>query len=82
LPKTGFVEATAVANAVRSGIEQLNVDVDGTIIKVTVSAGYTTYRPGANIQGKGAIISMADKGLYIAKQSGRNRVHAMKFPGT
>jgi PleD family two-component response regulator len=56
--------------------------VDGITIKTTVSVGYTGYRHGIKVLGKGIIIDMADKALYIAKQSGRNKVQAMRLPGT
>ena len=82
LPETDFISANAVAERLRGNIEHLDIEVDGTTIKATVSVGYTSYRHSAKIQNKGAIIGMADKALYIAKQSGRNKVQAMKFPGT
>ncbi len=82
MPETDFISATAVAERLRGNIENLDIEVDGTIIKATVSAGYTSYSHSAKIPNKGAIIGMADKALYIAKQSGRNKVQAMKFPGT
>jgi diguanylate cyclase (GGDEF)-like protein len=82
MPETDFTSATAVAERLRGDIEHLDKVVDGTTIKATVSVGYTSYRHSAKIQNKGAIIGMADKALYIAKQSGRNKVYAMKIPGT
>jgi len=82
LPETDFSAARAVAERLRRDIESHDIDVDGITIKLTVSVGYTSYRPGAAIQDKRAVIGMADKALYIAKQSGRNMVHALRFPGT
>jgi diguanylate cyclase (GGDEF)-like protein len=81
LPETDFVSANAVAERLRTNIEHLDIVVDGTNIKTTVSVGYTSYRHNIKVQEKGAIIKMADSALYIAKQSGRNKVHAMRLAG-
>lgn len=82
MPETNLDGANIVAERLRRAIECLEITVDGVEIKATVSVGVTYYRHGARMQGKEAILSMADKGLYIAKQSGRNRVHAMRIAGT
>jgi diguanylate cyclase (GGDEF)-like protein len=82
LPETDFMATAALAERLRSGIESLDTEVDGIRIKATVSVGFTSFRPGVRIPDKGAIIGMADKALYIAKQSGRNKVQAMRFSGT
>jgi diguanylate cyclase (GGDEF)-like protein len=82
LPETDFSATRALAERLRRDIESHDIDVDGITIKLTVSVGYTSYSPGAAIQDKRAVIGMADKALYIAKQSGRNKVHALRFPGT
>jgi diguanylate cyclase (GGDEF)-like protein len=82
LPETGFMAAKEVADRIRSDIERMIIVVDGITIKLTVSVGYTSYRHVTNIRDKGAIISLADKALYTAKQSGRNTVFAMRLPGT
>jgi diguanylate cyclase (GGDEF)-like protein len=81
LPEADFMGAAAIAEQVRSGIERLEIDAEGIIIKTTVSIGYTSFRSSARKPDKKAIIGMADKALYIAKQSGRNRVHAMRMAG-
>jgi diguanylate cyclase (GGDEF)-like protein len=82
LPETNFMAAKEVAERVRSDIERMSIVVNGITIKLTVSVGYTCYRYVSNIRDKGAIISLADKALYTAKQSGRNTVFAMRLPGT
>ena len=81
LPETNFLAAKEVADRIRSDIEQKSIVVNEITIKLTVSVGYTSYRNASNILGKGAIISMADKALYTAKQNGRNTVIAMRLPG-
>ena len=82
LPETDFMGAAALAERLRSGIELLDIEVEGTTIKVTVSVGFTSCRHNIRNPEKRTIIGMADKALYIAKQSGRNKVHAMRFAGT
>ena len=82
LPEANFTEAKVVAERIRSYIENLSLTVNGEIIKVTVSLGYTSYRHVSHIKEKGPIISMADRALYTAKQAGRNLVFAMRLPGT
>jgi len=82
LPETDFNSAKVVAERLRRDIENLEAVVDGIRIRVTISVGYTSYDYNSTLRDKGAIIGMADKALYIAKQSGRNMVYAMKLPGS
>jgi diguanylate cyclase (GGDEF)-like protein len=82
LPKTDFTAAKTVAERLCKDIERLDIKVDGKTIKTTVSVGYTSYRHNIKIQEKDTIIKMADNALYVAKQSGRNRVHAIRLAGT
>jgi diguanylate cyclase (GGDEF)-like protein len=81
LPEATFSDAKEVAERIRRDIEKLTVQVSGKEIKVTVSVGYTSYRHRSHIKEKGPIISLADRALYTAKQSGRNAVFAMRLPG-
>jgi diguanylate cyclase (GGDEF)-like protein len=81
LPETDFSSTRAVAERLRRDIENLIIEVDGGKVKVTVSVGYTSYSHSATVQDKRAVIGLADKALYIAKQSGRNMVYALKFSG-
>lgn len=81
LPETDFATARSVAERICKDIERLEIVVDGITIKATVSVGYTSYRHSIQLQGKETIIKMADSALYIAKHSGRNRVHAMRPSG-
>ncbi|HTY20360.1 MAG TPA: GGDEF domain-containing protein [Geobacteraceae bacterium] len=82
LPETDFNSAKVVAERLRSDIENLEAVMDGIKIRVTISVGYSSYNFSSTLRDKGAIIGMADKALYIAKQSGRNMVYAMKLPGS
>lgn len=56
---------------VRSKVENGRIAVESGEISMTVSIGVTFYETGKNSD---KIIFEADKALYIAKNSGRNRV--------
>jgi diguanylate cyclase (GGDEF)-like protein len=58
----------SLAESLRSNIENHAFESVG---KITASLGVTTYQPGDTME---SIISRADKALYKAKDSGRNRV--------
>ncbi len=76
LPNTDALGANRIAERIRSGIAEQPVtvgqekDVSETI-RVTVSVGAATYRKNDDF---GAMFGRADKALYRAKASGRNRV--------
>lgn len=68
-------DALAFANAIRMDIEALEVpDDSGAAIRITVSGGLTTC--GDVEAGIDTVLQRADKALYAAKGSGRNRVLA------
>ncbi len=62
-----------IAERVRKEIEQLRIlnDTEGEV-SVTISMGLSSYP--ADGEQKDELITHADKALYLAKQSGRNRV--------
>ena len=64
--------ATKIAERVRSLVQATDYDWNGTKISVTVSLGVATLNAGENIPDP--MVHRADKALYLAKQSGRNRV--------
>jgi diguanylate cyclase (GGDEF)-like protein len=69
--------AVAVAERLRTGIEELEIRLDETVLKVTVSIGVSTLRPadGKDVSGS-LLLARADEALYRAKNEGRNRVVA------
>ena len=71
LPETGLVEARAVVDRLREGVGALRHACNGhDAFAVTVSIGLTTLDPGLPLQ---ETVDRADKALYAAKSTGRNR---------
>jgi diguanylate cyclase (GGDEF)-like protein len=75
LPETELSDALSVAERVRSAVMSLDLPhPDSTVMPVvTASLGVGEWRPTAFCE-PSALISLADKGLYQAKASGRNQV--------
>jgi diguanylate cyclase (GGDEF)-like protein len=76
LPETSLEEARAVAERIRLHCEQMRIQntIQNTvqIVSVTVSIGLTEVLTGDTRVDE--ILHRADQALYLAKQSGRNRV--------
>ncbi len=72
LPGTGQHDAHTAAEKLRAAVEQQAMPVAGAgVICVTISAGVSCYDPGESLS---AWLGRADAALYVAKNSGRNRV--------
>ena len=72
LPDTGKEKAMWVAERLRLIVEKACITVhDQQIVHVTISIGIATYP--VDTTGKEPLIQYADKALYYAKQSGKNR---------
>jgi diguanylate cyclase (GGDEF)-like protein len=70
LPNYTSHEAIALAERIRSTVADL--DVEGCSSKITVSIGVASHpEAGGNVE---ELIAHADKAMYAAKESGRNRV--------
>jgi diguanylate cyclase (GGDEF)-like protein len=72
LPETSLLDASAVAEALRLAVAELDVEFNGVAIKVTASIGGAESQ--ATDEGVFDLMSRCDKQLYAAKRSGRNRV--------
>ena len=74
LPNTGIKGVQSIAERVRRDICNMVIScTDGTETKVTASIGVKTQAPRQD-SSRDNFISEADKALYQAKESGRNRV--------
>jgi diguanylate cyclase (GGDEF)-like protein len=71
---TDAKNALIIAEKIRSEIEGLNIlHEDSFYNKVTVSIGLSTLVYGMNISHT-QLFDMADKALYKAKETGRNKI--------
>ena len=71
LPDTSLLEALALAERLRSAVEQHEFIHDGQHIPVTISAGVCTTNRAGSIE---ELLRQADNNLYSAKSQGRNRI--------
>lgn len=72
LPGVGPLGATRIAELIRGHIANLRINWQDKVISLTVSGGIATYPDdGATAE---EMIATADKALYEAKNSGRNRI--------
>ena len=74
MPKTGLQgEIAIIAERLRTTIENLSVNADGSIIRTTISIGVASYSPKEGRIDKAQIIAAADKALFTSKRMGKNR---------
>lgn len=75
LPGAPESDAKVIANILREKVEQLSIPHNAPTPNsvVTVSVGLATLTPRISEESK-MLIELADKALYLAKSSGRNRV--------
>ena len=71
LPETDLEGAVQLAERIRSIVAANKIDTDELPVKLTASFGVAQYEPEESY---GGLIERADKCLYLAKNTGRNRV--------
>lgn len=74
LPSTGLDSAMLVAERLREVVASQVLQIDGVVIKYTVSGGVATMHE--SILGLDGLMKRADQALYAAKAGGRNRIKA------
>ncbi len=73
MPETGIKGAEELAERLREAMEETrHLLPDGSTLRITCSIGVTEVSSGSVKE----TIALADSALYIAKRSGRNRVHS------
>lgn len=72
LPKTTLGQAEAVAEAARTAVESLTIDLGGQQLMVTISSGVVEALPEDDID---SFLRRADTALYASKEAGRNCTH-------
>jgi diguanylate cyclase (GGDEF)-like protein len=73
LPNTAAIGAVNLGEKLRATVEQYNIVQDGHQIRITASFGIASTSDG-QVFNHDQLLQMTDKALYVAKQSGRNRV--------
>ena len=75
LPGTDLHHAQLAGERIRSAIEQSRVHFESKEIKVTISVGITE---ATSVDSPDSFLDRADRALYVAKKSGRNRCCILK----
>ncbi|MDR0465522.1 MAG: diguanylate cyclase [Treponema sp.] len=74
LPNTPLQGARDIAENIRASVESTPIQSDnGPVINITISIGVNSIIP-SRMDSIDAFLSGADKGLYAAKEAGRNKV--------
>jgi len=79
LPQTRLIYATHVGEVLCKAVASKNIirrDTNQSLGNITISVGVAEYHSGEKAS---ALLRRADKGLYLAKSAGRNRVVAQDF---
>jgi len=71
LPETDLAEALALSERLRLAIQALGLQAEGETVNISCSFGVAQRTDEAQLE---QLINEADRRLYTAKQSGRNRV--------
>ncbi len=74
LPETDIRGALQVGERIRRCVEKMRLSNGEAVLSVTVSLGVTAWEPEKDPISKSDMISAADRALYQAKRSGRNRI--------
>jgi len=74
LPETGKTSARVLAQRVRRGVEQLEINYNNQVISVTISCGLACRETDSTGITRTVLIEQSDQALYRAKEKGRNRV--------
>lgn len=72
LPRMTLSQAEAAAEAARTAVESLTIDLGDQQLKVTVSGGVVETLPDDDID---SFLRRADTALYASKEAGRNCTH-------
>jgi diguanylate cyclase (GGDEF)-like protein len=72
---TGNEEGLHLAERIRRAVEELSMSARGREVRLTASIGIASFTELASRDGpSAALIALADRRMYVAKNSGKNRV--------
>jgi diguanylate cyclase (GGDEF)-like protein len=74
LPGTGEAGTEALAARTAAAVRALDIPHKGAFGPVTISCGVAVYNPAEGTPSPAALVQRADRALYRAKHTGRNRV--------
>lgn len=73
MPETDLEDSRVICERIRDQVQKLRLEFDGKRFNITISGGTALYDPSI-APGAEELIKAADRRLYHAKKSGRNRV--------
>jgi two-component system cell cycle response regulator len=73
LPDTNRLGAAVLAERIRASLENKQIVIDGHTLSLTISVGIASFGSDGK-ESLEQLMNIADKRLYLAKQTGRNRV--------
>jgi len=73
LPDTNRLGAAVLAERIRAAVEQEKFILGDKIVSVTLSVGMASYL-AERVDSVDQLLNIADRRLYLAKKSGRNRI--------
>jgi two-component system, cell cycle response regulator len=74
MPQTDLTGASALAERLRKAVSDMEIPAQEEMLKITVSVGVASHKPNAEMTTAAELIDRADRALYKAKKTGRNRV--------
>lgn len=73
-PYADYKAAAVIAEKLRRAVENRVFQIEHRQLRITISLGAATFTKGSRISSEEELIEMADRNLYEAKRTGRNRV--------
>lgn len=78
MPETDKNGLMIFAERIRRGVEEMAINLDGDIVKVTISIGAALCKGGSEIDSR-KLLEAADRANYLGKRGGRNMIHIVEI---